>query len=165
MSKAVAFEMTSSRSRSSSCEVQGLLLFSTIGVRAVSNGFHRTLEVRGNKHPRFTGLDEIEQSPILLGCPICSAVLHSHQNTLISSPSLSSPFERDFSKVDIQSHGARADGVFGSVQLHSDLTSLHVGERQRAQPFVVLRRPRTNFFPSAVIAALFLRLQHQLYKA
>ena len=33
MSKAVAFEMTSSRSRSSSCEVQGLLLFSTIGVR------------------------------------------------------------------------------------------------------------------------------------
>jgi len=113
---------------------------------AVSNSFHRTLEVRGNKHPRFTGLDEIEQSQILLGCPICSAVLHSHQNTLISSPSLSSPFERDFSKVDIQSHGARADGVFGSVQLHSDLTSLHVGERQRAQPFVVLRRPRTNFF-------------------
>src|SRR5258708_5713367 len=112
---------------------------------AVSNSFHRTLEVRGNKHPRFTGLDEIEQSPILLGCPICSAVLHSHQNTLISSPSRSSPFERDFSKVDIQSHGARADGVFGSVQLHSDLTSLHVGERQRAQPFVVLRRPRTNF--------------------
>jgi hypothetical protein len=114
---------------------------------AVSNSFHRTLEVRGNKHPRFTGLDEIEQSPILLGRPICSAVLHSHQNTLISSPSLSSPFERDFSKVDIQSHGARADGVFGSVQLHSDLISLHVGARQRAQPFVVLRRPRTNFFP------------------
>jgi hypothetical protein len=113
---------------------------------AVSKCFHRTLEVRGNKHPRFTGFDEIEQSPILLGCPICSAVLHSHQNTLISSPSLSSPCERDFSKVDIQSHGARADGVFGSVQLHSDLTSLHVGERQRAQPFVVLRRPRTNFF-------------------
>jgi hypothetical protein len=131
---------------------------------AVSNSFHRTLEVRGNKHPRFTGLDEIEQSPILLGRPICSAVLHSHQNTLISSPSLSSPFERDFSKVDIQSHGARADGVFGSVQLHSDLTRLHVGERQRAQPFVVLRRPRTNFFPAAVIAALFLRLQPQLYK-
>jgi hypothetical protein len=51
---------------------------------AVSNSFHRTLEVRGNKHPRFTGLDEIEQSPILLGCPICSAVLHSHQNTVSS---------------------------------------------------------------------------------
>src|SRR5712691_3821345 len=99
------------------------------------------------------------------GVQFVPAVLHSHQNTLISSPSLSSPFERDFSKVDIQSHGARADGVFGSVQLHSDLTSLHVGERQRAQPFVVLRRPRTNFFPAAVIAALFLRLQHQLYKA
>jgi hypothetical protein len=102
---------------------------------AVSNSFHRTLEVRGNKHPRFTGLDEIKQSPILLGCPICSAVLHSHQNTLISSPSLSSPFERDFSKVDIQSHGARADGVlvrFNCIPISRAFTSVSANERSRS---------------------------------
>src|SRR5258708_40274658 len=52
---------------------------------AGSNGFHRTLEVRGNKYQRLTGLDKFEQPSILLGRPICSAVLHSHQerNSLV----------------------------------------------------------------------------------
>jgi hypothetical protein len=31
------------------------------------------------EHPRFTGCDEINQSPILLGRPIASAALNSHQ--------------------------------------------------------------------------------------
>ena len=50
-----------------------------------SNGFHRTLKVRGNKYQRLTGLDKFEQPSILLGRPICSAVLHSHQerNSLV----------------------------------------------------------------------------------
>ena len=46
---------------------------------AGSNGFHRTLEVRGNKYQRFTRINKFEQPSILLRCPFCSAVLHSHQ--------------------------------------------------------------------------------------
>src|SRR6266852_4792613 len=129
---------------------------------AVSNSFHRTLEVRGNKHPRFTGLDEIEQSPILLGCPICSAVLHSHQNTLISSPSLSSPFERDFvrSIFSLMARERTACSVrFNCIPISRALTSVSANERSHSSSSGV---HGLIFFPAAVIAALFLRLQPQL---
>jgi hypothetical protein len=36
-------------------------------------------DLRQAQHPRFTGCDEINQSPILLGRPIASAALNSHQ--------------------------------------------------------------------------------------
>jgi hypothetical protein len=48
--------------------------------RTVSNGFQRrSLEVGCDKNPRFARFNKSQQSTILLGRPICSAVLHSHQ--------------------------------------------------------------------------------------
>jgi hypothetical protein len=56
--------------------------------KTVSSGFRRSLEVCGNKHPRFSVLDQIEQLPILVGRPVTSAVLYSHHDaSLTSSPS------------------------------------------------------------------------------
>jgi hypothetical protein len=38
-----------------------------------ASAFLWSLEVRGNEHPRLSGLDEFEQSLILVGCPFTSA--------------------------------------------------------------------------------------------
>jgi hypothetical protein len=52
--------------------------------RAILNEFYSLLEVRGDKHPRSTGIDEIEQSSILLGRSIATAV-QGHQNSFLLS--------------------------------------------------------------------------------